>query len=54
MNDKKIEKLADLLVKANTDIGFGNSTAHGECHSYKLALSEEEIIAIIKSVLEAK
>ncbi len=52
MTKEKMEKLADLLVEANNNVGYKEYWAHGEPHSYKKDLSKKEITAIIKSVLE--
>lgn len=52
MDNNKIRTLADLLVKANDDIGYGEYECHGEYHSYKKALTKRKIAAIIRKFLK--
>ncbi len=52
MNNYEIRKLADLLVKANYDIGYGDYECHGEYHSYKKSLTKRKIAAIIRKFLK--
>jgi len=49
-----VEKIADQLVKANIDIGYGDYVGHGEYHSYKKALTKKQIIKIIKRTITDK